>query len=55
MMEEQLTRRKNKLKSKIEKEKQLVEDMSEDNSLVSRQLLDLNKANLKQTYVLEDL
>ena len=55
MMEEQLTRRKDKLKYKIEKKKQFVDDMSEDNSLVSRQLLDLNKANLKQTYVLEDL
>ena len=29
--------------------------VKEDNGFVSRQLLDLNKDNLKETYVLEDL
>ena len=55
MMRKQLAARQANLQEKIDELKEVRDDTSEDNGFVSRQLLDLNKTNLKQTYVLEDL
>lgn len=54
-MRTQLQTRENNLTEKIGDLTEACEDISENVDVVSTQLLDLNKGNLKETYVLEDL
>ena len=55
MMKKQLSNREKGLDEKIEELREQCEDQSENVDQVSKQLLELNKGNLKKTYVLEDL
>ena len=55
MMEKQLSTREKGLDEKIDELKEECDNQNENIDCVSKQLLDLNKGNLKKTYVLEDL
>mmetsp|Transcript_24108 Transcript_24108/g.28224 ORF Transcript_24108/g.28224 Transcript_24108/m.28224 type:complete len:103 (+) Transcript_24108:620-928(+) len=55
MMKKQLENREKGLDDKIEELREQCEDQSENIDHVNKQLLDLNKGNLKKTYMLEDL
>ena len=54
-MEKQLSKRNADLDEKIEDYRIENSDFSENIDIISKQLLDLNKGNLKQTYQLEDM
>ena len=54
-MKMQLSNREATLNEKIEELNELCEDTSENIDVVGRQLLELNKGNLKKTYELEDI
>ena len=54
-MEKQLSKRNENLDGKIEDYRIENSDFSENIDVISKQLLDLNKGNLKQTYQLEDM
>ena len=54
-MEKQLRKRNENLDEKIEDYRDENSDFSENIDMISRQLLDLNKGNLKQTYQIEDM
>jgi len=55
MMKKQLAAREGDLTDKIEDLSEVCDDANESIDVIGRQLLEINKGNLKETYVLEDL